>query len=308
MAAAIVLVGCSKNVEIPQGTQEMLSFETGKYTLHAGFESVDTKTSVDDNLHLYWTEDDRISVFEGNTYNTEYVVSLDEDVNNRADFNPVSTGLHSGDLLSNQAFYAVYPYVKKTSIDAETCAISFTLPAVQQYAPNSFGLGANTMVAVTKDLVNDTFLSFKNVGGFVVFSLYGEGTVIKSITFSSQAGEALEGKAVITASNASAPTVSFTSPLDNTHSSLTLDCGDGVSLGATQDEAKAFWFVVPPVTLSNGFAVTFTRTDGETITRTASGSKTVERNKIFRIPALKVVFQDFTSNGIETLNELAYEW
>lgn len=308
MAAAIVLVGCSKNVEIPQGTQEVLSNETGKHTLHAGFESVDTKTYIDDNLHLHWTKDDRIGVFDGKTYNFQYKFR-GETGDNRADFDLVPpSGPYSANELKPAARYAVYPYVEETQINDETKAISFTLPAVQQYAPNSFGLGANTMVAVTKDM-DDWFLSFKNVGGYVVFSLYGEGTVIKSITFTSQAGETLAGKAEITASNTSDPTVSFMSPLDDTHvSSLTLDCGEGVTLGATQDEAKAFWFVVPPVTLSNGFSVTFTNTDGETITRTSSGSKTVERNTIFRIPALKVVFQDFTSNGIETLNELAYEW
>lgn len=307
MAAAIVLVGCSKNVEIPQGTQDISSFETEKLTFHAGFESVDTKTYINDDLHLRWTKDDKITIFQGNTYPTQWIF-IGETGDNYADFEDVTpSGFSSGSGLTNEANYAVYPYVKKTEINQTTCAITFTLPAVQQYAPNSIGLGANTMVAVTKDK-KDTFLSFKNVGGFVVFSLYGEGTVIKSITFSSQAGETLAGKAEITASNTSDPTVSFTSSLDDTHvSSLTLDCGDGVSLGATQDEAKNFWFVVPPVTLSNGFAVTFTRTDGETITRTASGSKTVERNKIFRIP-VKVVFQDFTSNGIETLNEISYEW
>lgn len=305
----MIIAGCSKSVDISEGSADPSPLERATVTLKGGFEDVETRAYVDDELHLFWTADDRISVFEGNTYNQEYMYE-GETGDNKADFNPVTSGgLHSGSDLDTPAYYAVYPYVKGTSISQKNGLISYALPSVQLYADNSFGLGANTMVAVTKDM-SDEYLSFKNVCGYVVFKLYGEGAVIKSVTLTSQAGEALAGNAVITASNGSTPTMAFNDD-DSLEPTLTIDCGEGVTLGATADEAKGFWFVVPPVTLSNGFAVTFTDVNGISVTRTASGSKTVERNKVFRIPALKLVFENPNpsfENGIDGLDEIDFEW
>ena len=55
---------------------------------------------------------------------------------------------------------------------AEDGTISITLPAVQKYASKSFGVGANMMVAVTKDK-DDYFLPFKNLCGYLKLKLYG---------------------------------------------------------------------------------------------------------------------------------------
>ncbi len=285
----MIVVGCSKSVDISEGNAGMSMLERATVTLRGGFEGIDTRAFVDDELHLFWTADDRISVFEGKTYNQEYRYE-GKTGDNKANFTPVaSSGLHSGSDLDNPAYYSVYPYDKETLISQKNGLITYALPSVQQYADNSFGLGANTMVAVTKDM-SDTYLSFKNVCGYVVFKLYGEGTVIKSVTLTSQAGESLAGNAVITASNGVAPAMEFKDD-GSLVSTLTIYCGEGVALGATADEAKGFWFVVPPVTLSNGFAVTFTDINGVSITRTASGSRKVERNKVYRVPAIELLFQ-----------------
>jgi len=291
------MAGCSNVADI---YQEELTAEIAQETeariFHARFESVDTKTFVDSDLHLFWTNDDRLSIFEGNTYNQQYKYTGETGKNN-ADFEKVSSGYHSGSTLDSPASYAVYPYSSTTSIDQGSGAISFSLPSVQQYAEGSFGLEANTMVAVTEDMEDD-YLSFKNVGGYIVFKLYGEGAVIKSITLTSREGETLAGNAVITASYSAKPSITFKDD-DSIVSSLTIDCGDGVELGATAEESKSFWFVVPPLTFSNGFSVTFTSTDDSSITRTVSGSKTVERNKIYSFPALEMVFESAKTNFLD---------
>ena len=311
LASFVLLAGCTNSVDIPlESPGSDVSVETSSTVLQAGFENVETRAYVDNGLHLFWTKDDRISVFEGTTYNIQYSY-LGETGSNKADFEPVAaSGLHSGSNLDKPAYYAVYPYVKETEISQAGNEIAYCLPSIQQYADNSFGLGANTMVAVTANM-DDKFLSFKNVGGYIVFKLYGEGTVIKSVSLTTQAGEPLAGNAIITASNTAVPSVVFKSD-DSLTPTLTIDCGEGVELGSTSAEAKGFWFVVPPVTMANGFAVTFAGEDGSSITRTASGSIAIARNKVFRVPALEVKFvsnkKDFQDNGIDGLDEIDFDW
>lgn len=300
-ASALLLFGCSEAVESLSVLEDEGRVEaTERDVFYAGFEGVDTKAFVDEDLHLFWTNDDRISIFKGNTYNQQYVNNGSTGVNN-ASFQIVdNSGFVTGNPLeSNIASYAIYPYNKETVIGFDG-KISFTLDSIQAYAENSFGLGANTMVAVTKDL-EDNFLSFKNVGGYIVFSLYGEGTVIKSITLTSRAGETLAGDAIITASYSDKPVVEFKDN-DTNASTLTIDCGEGVELGATVDDAKGFWFVIPPMTFSNGFDVTFKTLDGSSITKSTSSAITITRNKVRRVNTLEIVIQtdflDKTEAGV----------
>lgn len=300
LTSAMVLVGCSEAVESLSVIDESEGNGTASKDLfYAGFEGIDTKTFVDADLHLYWTKDDRLSIFKCNTYNQQYR-NYEETGLNYASFEKVG-GAEFVTATSLTASYAIYPYNKETFFDLNKEAIHFTLPSIQSFVDNSFGLGANTMVAVTKDK-DDNYLSFKNVGGYIVFKLFGEGTVIKSISLTSLAGEILAGDAFITASHSAEPVVSFD---DEGYlvSTLTIDCGEeGVELGATADEAKGFWFVVPPLTFSDGFEVTFTTTDGASITKTASGSIKVARNKVYRVPAIELLFQadltDKTEPGV----------
>ena len=299
IASTILVAGCSKLES------------TGGRSYYAIFEQTETKTFVDNELHLYWTKNDQIGVFEGTTYHKPYIYT-GRTGSNSASFGEVQTsGYVSGyPLTSNIANYAVYPYRTDTSISYDG-VITYTFPAVQQYAPNTFGLEANVMVAVTEN-VQDNFLPFKNVGAYLVFKVYGEGTVIKSISLKSQAGEALAGNADITASHSSSPSVSSFYEDSDRSSTITLDCGDGIALGASSSEAKTFWFVIPPITLSNGYAVTFKGPDGSSLTRTASGSRTYARNKIYRVTAFEVKFsnptQSYSPNGIDGLDETCFNW
>jgi hypothetical protein len=298
-AVIFTLVGCSESIESFHFTNEGTETANGK-VYYASFEGVDTKAFVDKDLHLFWTKDDRLSIFEGNTYNKQFRY-YGETGKNSATFEEVNSSAYvtGGDLTSNIAKYAIYPYDKVTNIGFDG-AISFALPGTQAYAENSFGLRANTMVAVTNGM-EDNFLSFKNVGGYLVFRFYGEGTVIKTITLTSQAGETLAGNAIISASHSSTPALTFKDDGSLT-SSLTLDCGEGVELGSRIEDAKEFWFVVPPVTFSKGFVVTCTTADGSSYTRNASLPMIVERNTAYRITALEIVTQadltDKTEPGV----------
>ena len=250
--------------------------------LHASFEdgADATKTYVDNSLHLFWTADDRLSVFLGTTYNQQYRFT-GETGDNAGDFEEVpASGLHSGSDVN--AIYAVYPYRTTTKLSYDG-KITVDLPAVQQYAPGTFGPGANTMVAVTAGK-SDTFLSFKNLCGYLVVKLYGEGTV-KSVTIEGNNGEKLAGRATVSASHNAAPTLTLA---DDATTSITIDCGEGVTFSASADAATEFWFCIPPVTFSKGFTITATGSAGS-FSKSTTSSRTVERNVRVSMPALEFI-------------------
>lgn len=238
-------------------------------------EVVDTRTYVDGDLHHYWREDDRVSIFTS-TLNEQYKFD-GQTGEDSGTISKVGSG-QSGTGSAIPSNYAVYPYNASTTISSRG-VVTLTLPSTQSYAEGTFGQGANTMVAVTRNS-GDDFLAFKNVGGYIVLKLYGGGTV-KSITISGNNGEKIAGKASVSISYGGSPSVTMGTTATET---ITLDCGNGVTLGATKDQATSFWFSVPPVTFSKGFTITAVNTKGMTMTKSSSKSRTVTRNVVNSVP------------------------
>lgn len=258
----------------------------GGKVFHASFETAgipDTKTYLDSDHKMHWTEGDRISVFEGNTNNQQYRYK-GQTGETSADFEKVSSDFYSENKISSN--YAVYPYLQDNKISKDE-KLTVKLPSVQQYAEGSFGLGANTMVAVTNGTDN-TFLSFKNLCGYLVIRLYGEGTV-KRIFFKGNNGEKITGVATIAASYGQNPSVSMDQSASD---EIILDCGSGVELGSTSSTATEFWFCIPPVEFSKGFSITVTDTAGGVMEKSLSSSRTISRNTINSMSALKAEFTE----------------
>lgn len=256
-----------------------------------------SKTYMDSDHKLLWTKDDRISIFRGNTYNQQYRYK-GETGENSAVFEVVSQDFYTGNDIS--ANFSVYPYMESTRISNDEL-ITLELPAVQHYLPGSFGPGANTMVAVTGG-TDDSYLPFKNLCGFVVVKLYGEGTVT-SISFKGNDGEKISGPATVRATHASVPEVVMQ---DEAAASITLDCGEGVTLGTTPETATEFWFCIPPVTFSKGFTVTAANDKGWTMVKSTSASRTVVRNVWSSMAALEAKFDTPAGGTIPPDDEIWY--
>lgn len=277
LSALLLLAACSESDTDRAVTQQLQNSPD----FHATFEADDTRTFVDEKVRLLWTEGDLISIFT-NTLNQKYEFD-GETGDNSGTFTPISSGqFGSGSSLSVDANYAVYPYNQSTKISYDG-ELSIELPAMQAYAEDSFGVNANTMVAVTQSQ-NDNFLSFKNLGGFLKLQLYGDVTV-KSIHLEGNNGEKIAGGATVTAKYGKNPTLMMDS---DATTSITLDCGAGVKLGTSSSSATEFWIVVPPVTFTKGFTITITDTEGGTMTKSTTKSYTVERNVIKSMTAFKV--------------------
>lgn len=253
----------------------------GRELFYASLEQpVDAETRVyaDENLMVLWHADDRVSIFDRYTYNQEYRFT-GETGDNAGAFQKVQTDdFVTGNELPN--VYAVYPYQASTRI-SNAQVLTLTLPSEQVYAVRSFGPGANTMVSATED----NNLLFKNVGGYLVLKLYGEGVYVTSLTLKGNADEPLAGKAVVTAPLEGVPSVEMQTGASR---EITLTCPEPVALGATAEDYTEFWFVLPPTSFAEGLTVTVTGGKGDRFTKSTEKSITITRSEISRMAPLKV--------------------
>lgn len=252
--------------------------------LTAGFAEDETKTYVHNNTYLRWHEADLITAFYGNTLNRQYKFK-GKTGDNSGTFSLVPSGeLGTGNAL--EAIYAIYPYDGDATI-TDKGEISLSLPATQYYAENSFGRGANTMIAVTEN-VEDTFLGFKNACGYLKLKLYNEsGARLKSVEVRGNNSEKIAGSATATIEFGGVPTVTM---LADATTSVTLDCGEGIALGTTSETATELWVVLPEVTFEGGITITATDTEGITFEKSTTKPVAITRNDIQPMAALEAEF------------------
>ncbi len=288
MAAA---VSCSLNESFPEpGLEEQESSQprfTQFYVSTEGY--VDTGISVtpqtrvaaDPAIHLYWESGDAISIFNQSTVNLQYAFA-GETGDWGGVFNPVDPDASAGEATL-ESVYAVYPYASATSLSADG-TVSYEFPAVQTYREDSFGPGANPMLAVA---TNTNELQFKNLGGLLAVSMYGTGITVSSLVLQGNSGELLAGPATVTADAEGTPVVAMDAATAT--DKITLNFTDPVTIGTTAEEASVFWIVLPPTTFSAGFTVTVNWTDGKSdyvFEKTTSKNITVRRNGVVRMAAL----------------------
>ena len=299
---ALVLFACSKEDVAPDGNlidpNEIAKTESMKfYATTEGTDASVTKVYADDNLRVLWNEGDQLSIFNKRTFNNQYEFD-GEDGDNSGGFDlipPSSSFITSNPL---DYVYAIYPYNRSTKINNDGNQITAILPDVQAYKENSFGIGANTMIAMAED----NFLSFKNVCGYLKFRFYGDNVSIRSIKFEGNNGEKIAGKAYIVPVLDGIPTLSMD---QNATSSITLygpfdDSGapTPVAIGSSSAEATDFIFVIPPTTFSNGFKVTIVDAFGGVFEKSTSRSLTITRNRMEGMGAMKVT-PDYTGINVE---------
>lgn len=274
----ILASSCSQEENVQQQT---VSFSDCKFV--AFFEQNESRTYLEDGKYLRWTANDELSIFMGKTLNRQFRFTGETGDNSGGFEEASSPGFVTGNDLDNPCHYAIYPYAKATKI-TETGVITVNLPSEQTYAENSFGCGANTMVAVTSSL-SDMELSFKNACGYLRFKLFGDDVTVKSVTLQSNGEEKLSGSATLIAANDKNPSITMSSTASDM---ITLDCGTGVKIGSTAETATEFWFVVPPTTFESGFTVTIKDLNDNEFTKSTSKKISIERNVIKPISAFEV--------------------
>ena len=270
--AALVAVSCSvreKNFDASEADAPVFR-ATFEQPADAG-----TKVFVNEDFQLRWNADDRVSIFNKTTANRQYRF-LGATGDSEGEFEIVGD---AGTGASIPYVISVYPYQESTAITAGG-ALAVFLPATQAYAPHSFGPGANTMAALSAD----ENLQFKNLGGYLRVSLYGDGVQVSSLTLQGNKGEKIAGNATVSMTSAGLPSIAMA---DDAATSITLTFAEPVALGATEAESVDFWFVVPPVTFSEGFTVSVATPDGS-FEKSTSKELAITRNHLSKMAPVEV--------------------
>ena len=274
-----VVAGCADNKL--QYDRLAVDFGAPKQ-IHASYESVISRTSVQDDKYVNWSEGDGIAYFPRMNSSVQYQLhSTTPTEEGYCLFKRVSESVKQGSELNY--IYAVYPYAEDVAINAEG-NISLQLSEVQYYAENSFGVGAAPMVAVSNGAESE-LLYFKHCSGFLKLQIYGKDFVVKRIELKGNDNEKLSGAATIVAEYGSAPKITL---LNSAVERVVLDCGDGVRLGEEESKATSFWFALPEVEFAEGFTVTIYDADNTLHVKSTSKSYTIERNTIQPMKAFDV--------------------
>lgn len=273
LLAALTLAACQKN-ETPSTLNEGA-------TLYATIEeTASTKTYMDANNNIRWSEGDQVVAFMKTSLGLKYQIRNESVGKTSGYFSKVSSGssdLGAGIEWEHNIVY--YPYSE--AIEAEKTgsnyALSVILPSEQNYAAASFGNAAMAMVAVSED----SDITFKNILGGMKLQLKGTQKV-KSITLQGKNNEKLSGAAVVTAyTDETKPAITMS---QSASASVTLDCGSGVQLN--ESSATEFIIALPPVLFSKGFTVTVTDTESHTYSVETDKTNTVLRSSLLNMPAV----------------------
>ena len=285
--AALAVCSCQVvevNESAPDSTQEVIREAKVFTAVIDDTTTPETRTSMDAEGNVLWKQGDQVSIFAGSTINEQYQVTDASDGKTAASLNKVvDSGFVAGTEIYNNA--AFYPYVSTAAIakSAGSYVISdITLPATQTYAEGSFGNGAFPMAAVTGS-TGDMNLKFKNVLGGLKLQLKGTAS-IASISITGNNNEVLCGATEVTVANGDTPSINLT---DASGKTVTLDCGDGVALDS--ETATPFIIALPPITMTGGFTVIVTDTEGKQMEIKTTKSQTITRSSLLKMP--EVVYE-----------------
>ena len=239
--------------------------------------NVGTRTALEGGFVVDWQTSDKISVFDGQGNRT---FTLTEDVED---------GKFSGTASSEAiSFTAVYPYTEGATLEKDGSVSGITLPAEQTATLYSFDPKAALMMAVsTKDKKYN--LDFKNAVSLIKLETK---FACKKIVLT--ANEDIAGTGTLTYNNGE-PSISFTS---NQSKTITLKPATGEYFKAGQ-----YVIVVPPITLTKGFSISFHASDEYCVyTRTSTQNNTFHRNKFKHIGTFK------TTGIFDTTDKKLGEW
>ena len=263
----LALVGCTHD-EI----EKLQSSASDEY--YATFEGGDSRTYVDSQIRMRWTAEDKITLFKKNTYNRTFMFTGKTGAN-AGGFKQTSVDDEYWFGYDVPNSYAVYPHSPDNELDESDLFLTVNMPSEQTYAENTFGLNANTMVAVSET----SQLIFKNVGSYLRVRLYGNNTAISSVTLTTKGSEAIAGSAKVTPALDGNPSCEMT----GNGKSIRLVCPNPVTISEDSNSPTVFWIVVPPVTLASGFTVTVENSEGYTQSYEVDKSFTFERNKYYTL-------------------------
>lgn len=255
-ALALLLAACGneeiiENNEVGTAVKVPMTFTVG---------TPQTRTSLN-GTDVYWTEGDKVAINDG-TYTNEFTATTVSG----------SSATLTGEAALADTYIAFYPNKILESITSGY--ITFTLPAEQTATPGGFAENLNPSWAQTKADDNSS-LKFHNLCALVKFTI-AEGadvTGIESFSLQGANGELLAGR-------------QYYRPSSNKRVSYSNDSFTEVLLKGGFTAGETYYFVVNPVTLTNGFSLVYTNNADRIFSKSISQSVTFEAAKITSLGTL----------------------
>ena len=300
--AAFAFAACTQDVEV-----QVTERHDAPDTITVGFEGDDTRIQLNEAQKTVWTKGDLVSVFYKSDGNDCYKFTGETGARNGT-LQRVSVGEYSrrGDYV-----VVAYPYNPDYLISLASYTLEATLPAVQEYVADSYGVGSSPMVAMS----DYKQFSLKNTCGWLKLQLKGDGEVVKSITFKGNNDEQVAGDILIVAEDASVVLADASVDVnddevggallgdDDIIKTVTLDCGEGVTLGKN---ATAFYIALPPQTFEKGLTVAIEDVDGYVMEQSTDKTVSIERNTIQPMAAFEFVNPNTPSTPVPANKEIWY--
>ena len=260
LALLLVAVGCEKE------SGKVLSDKNGITTIKAVISDLDeTRAHLDPSLYKQvWEEGDEISVFDG-VSNVKFTLTSGAGT-------AIGSFASEATLATADTYYAVYPYETTTTLNGESLTVTFPHELTLDPATGCTKGGGNIMAAKS---AGSTF-EFKNASSFIKLELTGS-EKLETISIVCKEVESLAGTWKFTISDTELKG-SFT----RSATCLKVDCGEGLQLPAT------VCIPVPP-TITNGFVLYATNTNGLSARAQATTSESISYNKVVEMPALNLV-------------------
>ena len=247
--AAMVAAACAKevtpenndNVQVNPNLVEISLTATGE-----GDESdAETKAVFSGYPKIAWEGNEEISLLGTNTGNQKLVA-------NGKGHQTTFTGYAD---VTDEAYFAVYPYDANVSVTSDGKISNVTVPAVQTATAGSFDPKAYIAVAKSTDKES---LYFKAVGAFVKFKVE-DAENVKSVTMVSNAG----------ANMACSATVAFNNDGGVSHGSPYVDgtASSSVKMVGNFQSDKAYFMVVRPQPYAGGVTFYIEYKDGTILSR-----------------------------------------
>lgn len=255
-ALALLLAACGneeiiENNEVGTAVKVPMTFTVG---------TPQTRTSLK-GTDVHWTEGDKVAINDG-TYTNEFTATTVSG----------SSATLTGEAALADTYIAFYPNEILESITSGY--ITFTLPAEQTATPGGFAKNLNPSWAQTTAEGGNT-LQFHNLCALVKFTI-DEGFDVSGIsgfTLKSANGELLAGR-------------QYYRPSFNKRVSYSNDSFTEVLLKGDFAAGETYYFVVNPVTLTNGFSLVYTNNAGRIFSKSISKSVTFEAAKITNLGTL----------------------
>lgn len=243
-----------------------------------------TKTILDEDNFIRWSEDDMIAAFIKSSVAQRYRVLPSSVGKTYAIFEKIDDAdQEDSNVLSDNVLAYPYEAVVGCSENYEAYNVVMNLPIEQLYTEDSFSIGAYPMIAVS----DDGDYAFRNVLGAIKIQLTGNVKVV-SIVLRGNDDESLCGSSVIKAyKDNSAPFIEMSS---SALGSLTLKCDPAVQLD--NSVPTSFIFAIPPTAFSKGFTVIVRGEDDKSYEISTEHPNPVNRSSLLVMPPVAITSEE----------------